>query len=175
MPTYDYAGEACGHEFERIQRITEKPLKKCPKCGEDEARRMIGGGAFILKGGGWESVHVATPSCRLCGDCNLNSLGPNILDALKAAQFGVALHTPYRRDMVCCDVNLSEQERETRLRDWLAAPHAQYCHPRGEHLMPAGLLWCRPGSGTSGLPGTKRRIHHQRLLLGSGLILLRDR
>jgi putative FmdB family regulatory protein len=64
MPTYDYACDACGHEFERVQRITEKPLKKCPKCGKDEARRMIGGGGFILKGGGWESDLYSGPSNR---------------------------------------------------------------------------------------------------------------
>jgi putative FmdB family regulatory protein len=64
MPTYDYACDACGHEFERQQRITEKPLKKCPKCGKDKARRMIGGGGFILKGGGWESDLYSGPSNR---------------------------------------------------------------------------------------------------------------
>ena len=62
MPTYDYACDACGHEFERVQRITEKPLKKCPKCNRDKARRMIGGGGFILKGGGWESDLYSGPS-----------------------------------------------------------------------------------------------------------------
>ena len=64
MPTYDYACDACGHEFERVQRITEKPLKKCPKCGKEKARRMIGGGGFILKGGGWESDLYSGPSNR---------------------------------------------------------------------------------------------------------------
>jgi putative FmdB family regulatory protein len=64
MPTYDYRCDNCGHEFEREQRITEKPLKKCPKCGKDKARRMIGGGAFILKGGGWESDLYSGPSNR---------------------------------------------------------------------------------------------------------------
>ena len=64
MPTYDYACDNCGHEFERQQRITEKPLKKCPKCGKDKARRMIGGGGFILKGGGWESDLYSGPSNR---------------------------------------------------------------------------------------------------------------
>ena len=62
MPTYDYACDACGHEFERVQRITEKPLKKCPKCNRDKARRMIGGGGFILKGSGWESDLYSGPS-----------------------------------------------------------------------------------------------------------------
>jgi putative FmdB family regulatory protein len=64
MPTYDYSCDNCGHEFEREQRITEKPLKKCPKCGKDEARRMIGGSGFILKGGGWESDLYSGPSNR---------------------------------------------------------------------------------------------------------------
>ncbi len=64
MPTYDYSCDNCGHNFERQQRITEKPLKKCPKCGKLKARRMIGGGGFILKGGGWESDLYSGPSNR---------------------------------------------------------------------------------------------------------------
>ncbi len=64
MPTYDYTCDNCGHEFEREQRITEKPIKKCTKCGKLEARRMIGGGGFILKGGGWESDLYSGPSNR---------------------------------------------------------------------------------------------------------------
>ena len=64
MPTYEYACDNCGHEFERQQRITEKALKKCPKCGKDKARRMVGGGNFILKGGGWESDLYSGPSNR---------------------------------------------------------------------------------------------------------------
>lgn len=53
MPTYEYCCRACGHEFELEQRITEEPAKDCPKCGEPEARRLVGSGNFILKGGGW--------------------------------------------------------------------------------------------------------------------------
>ena len=64
MPTYDYSCDNCGHEFEREQRITEDPIKKCPKCGKMKARRMIGGGNFILKGGGWESDLYSGPSNR---------------------------------------------------------------------------------------------------------------
>ncbi len=64
MPTYDYTCDSCEHEFEREQRITEDPIKKCPKCGKLKARRMIGGGGFILKGGGWESDLYSGPSNR---------------------------------------------------------------------------------------------------------------
>ena len=55
MPTYSYQCEACQTEFEREQRISEDPIKKCPKCGKLKARRMISSGNFILKGGGWYS------------------------------------------------------------------------------------------------------------------------
>ena len=52
--TYEYACGACGHEWEAEQSIRDAPLKKCPKCGKLQAKRMISRGAgFILKGGGW--------------------------------------------------------------------------------------------------------------------------
>jgi putative FmdB family regulatory protein len=52
--TYEYACGACGNEWEAEQRISEEPLKKCPKCGKLQAKRQISRGAgFILKGGGW--------------------------------------------------------------------------------------------------------------------------
>ncbi len=53
MPTYEYGCEKCGATFEREQRITEKPIKKCPTCGAMKAKRLISGGSFILQGGGW--------------------------------------------------------------------------------------------------------------------------
>lgn len=55
MPTYEYICDACEHEFELEQRISEKPLDTCPKCSKKKARRQISRGAFILKGGGWYS------------------------------------------------------------------------------------------------------------------------
>jgi putative FmdB family regulatory protein len=53
MPTYEYACEACGNSWEAEQRITEPALKDCPKCGKPEARRLISGSRFMLKGSGW--------------------------------------------------------------------------------------------------------------------------
>ncbi|MEZ4410188.1 MAG: zinc ribbon domain-containing protein [Polyangiales bacterium] len=55
MPTYSYRCAACGHEFERVQRITEDAIKTCPSCGADAASRLINSANFILKGGGWYS------------------------------------------------------------------------------------------------------------------------
>jgi putative FmdB family regulatory protein len=63
MPTYEYGCDACGASFEREQSIKDAPIKKCPKCGKNKARRMIAGtGNFILKGGGWYSDLYSGPS-----------------------------------------------------------------------------------------------------------------
>ncbi len=52
--TYEYACEACGHRWEAEQPISAAPLKQCPKCHAQAAKRQISGGqGFILKGGGW--------------------------------------------------------------------------------------------------------------------------
>jgi len=55
MPIYEYLCEKCGHEFEREQRITEDPVKTCPKCRAKKVRRLISRTAFVLKGSGWYS------------------------------------------------------------------------------------------------------------------------
>jgi len=41
----------------------------------------------------------------------------------------------------CCDQSLSEKEREKRLVEWVLAPHARYCHPREEHLLPLQVCY----------------------------------
>jgi len=53
MPFYEYACEKCESEFEVEQRITEDPLKSCPKCRSRRIKRLISRTSFSLKGGGW--------------------------------------------------------------------------------------------------------------------------
>jgi len=56
MPTYDYKcdNSQCHHEFDAFQGINDNPLQKCPKCGENTLRRLIGsGGGIIFKGTGF--------------------------------------------------------------------------------------------------------------------------
>ena len=62
MPTYEYVCKTCGNSWEANQRISEAPLTECPKCHEQTAQRLISGGNFILKGGGWYSdLYSSTP------------------------------------------------------------------------------------------------------------------
>lgn len=54
MPTYEYECATCGHRFEKYQSMTEKAIKKCPRCGKAKAERLISGGAGVLfKGNGF--------------------------------------------------------------------------------------------------------------------------
>src|SRR5213593_2038106 len=54
MPTYEYACQKCGHEFEQFQSMRDEPLKKCTKCGKPGLKRLVGGGAgLIFKGSGF--------------------------------------------------------------------------------------------------------------------------
>ncbi len=54
MPTYDYVCDACDHQFELFQSITESKKRKCPQCGRMKLRRLIGPGAAIMfKGSGF--------------------------------------------------------------------------------------------------------------------------
>ena len=55
MPVYEYLCEKCGHEFEREQRITEDPVRRCPSCRALKVKRLISQTSFVLKGGGWYS------------------------------------------------------------------------------------------------------------------------
>jgi putative FmdB family regulatory protein len=53
MPYYEYACSKCETEFEVEQRITEDPIKSCPKCRSRRVKRLISRTSFALKGGGW--------------------------------------------------------------------------------------------------------------------------
>ncbi len=54
MPTYDYVCNACEHAFHAFHAMSDDPLKKCPECGKDSLRRLIGAGAgIIFKGSGF--------------------------------------------------------------------------------------------------------------------------
>ncbi len=51
MPIYEYHCDKCG-DFETTQRITEKPLSRCPTC-KGKVKKLISNTSFQLKGTGW--------------------------------------------------------------------------------------------------------------------------
>jgi putative FmdB family regulatory protein len=53
MPIYEYRCKSCDHETEALQKMSDKPLRKCPECGRMQLQRLISAPSFRLKGEGW--------------------------------------------------------------------------------------------------------------------------
>ena len=52
MPLYEYACKKCHHRFERIQKFSDPPVKKCPKCG-GAVEQVLSAPAVQFEGSGW--------------------------------------------------------------------------------------------------------------------------
>jgi putative FmdB family regulatory protein len=75
MPVYEYACEKCKHEFEVEQRISDDPVKTCPKCRARKVKRLISRTSFVLKGSGWYSDLYASPGAKKDGDAKTGESG----------------------------------------------------------------------------------------------------
>jgi putative FmdB family regulatory protein len=53
MPFYEYECPNCSYREEVLQKITDKPLKKCPNCGKNGLKKLMSAPVFRLKGSGW--------------------------------------------------------------------------------------------------------------------------
>jgi putative FmdB family regulatory protein len=55
LPTYEYQCQKCGHRFSEFQKITDPPIKNCPKCRKRKCVEQIisGGSGLIFKGSGF--------------------------------------------------------------------------------------------------------------------------
>jgi putative FmdB family regulatory protein len=60
MPTYTYRCDACGHQFEAVQRFSDDPLTECRECGAP-IRRVIQPVGVVFKGSGWYITDSRTP------------------------------------------------------------------------------------------------------------------
>ena len=53
MPIYEYKCNACDHRLEKLQRMSDDPLKVCPECNKDELTKLVSAAGFRLTGTGW--------------------------------------------------------------------------------------------------------------------------
>lgn len=58
MPTYQYACNACGHEFEAIQSFSDSSLTQCPEC-KGEVRKVYSAVGVVFKGSGFYKTDSA--------------------------------------------------------------------------------------------------------------------
>ena len=53
MPTYGYNCPACGHQYDKLQKMSDETRAACPKCGTAGERIISGGAGLVFKGSGF--------------------------------------------------------------------------------------------------------------------------
>jgi putative FmdB family regulatory protein len=72
MPTYEYACDKCGQNFDAFQSMRDEPFRECPKelCrlkrwGRGKVKRLLGTGAgIIFKGSGFYTTDYRSSSYK---------------------------------------------------------------------------------------------------------------
>ena len=52
MPLYEYQCKKCKHRFEKIQKFSDRAVKKCPECG-GPVEKLLSQSAVQFKGSGF--------------------------------------------------------------------------------------------------------------------------
>ncbi|TWT90116.1 Zinc ribbon domain protein [Pseudobythopirellula maris] len=77
MPTYDYECDACGHEFELFQQMSDPVKRKCPECSKLKLRRLFGtGAAVVFKGSGFYETDYRSDSYKKAAEKDKKSSEP---------------------------------------------------------------------------------------------------
>lgn len=53
MPIYAFECTACGHQFDRLQKMSDPDPTECPECGAPQIKRQLTAPSFRLSGSGW--------------------------------------------------------------------------------------------------------------------------
>lgn len=59
MPLYEYQCKQCAERVEIIQRVSDPPYTRCPKCG-GQMRKLISSPAIQFKGSGFHKTDYAS-------------------------------------------------------------------------------------------------------------------
>jgi putative FmdB family regulatory protein len=63
MPIYEYECQKCKSHTEAFQKVNDKPLTKCKKCG-GRLEKMISRSAIQFKGSGWYVTDYASKATK---------------------------------------------------------------------------------------------------------------
>ena len=77
MPIYAYKCQACGHEVEAIQKMSDAPLTDCPACNKSELKKMLTAPAFRLSGSGWYETDFKKDKRKNIAGDNSPASGPD--------------------------------------------------------------------------------------------------
>ena len=64
MPIYEYRCKSCGHELDKLQKMSDPPLIDCPACGKPTLKKLISASGFRLSGSGWYETDFKQGSKR---------------------------------------------------------------------------------------------------------------
>ena len=63
MPIYEYECKKCKSHTEAFQKLSDKPLTKCKKCG-GRLEKMLSAPAIQFKGSGWYVTDYASKATK---------------------------------------------------------------------------------------------------------------
>ncbi len=69
MPTYGYRCSNCGHEFEIQQRMSDQPLKACPKC-QGKLNKILYPVGISFKGSGFYTTDYGSGKSAAAASSN---------------------------------------------------------------------------------------------------------
>ena len=67
MPLYEYQCKKCKHKFEKIQKFSDRPIKKCPECGSP-VEKIQHAPNVQFKGTGWYVTDYASKKDSAAAD-----------------------------------------------------------------------------------------------------------
>lgn len=60
MPIYEYQCQECGHQFDKLQKMSDAALTDCPECQQASLKKLVSAPSFKLKGSGWYETDFKT-------------------------------------------------------------------------------------------------------------------
>jgi putative FmdB family regulatory protein len=75
MPLYEYACNACAHQFELLVRGAER--RACPRCASEDLERRLSAFAAHTSGASAHASPAPVDSCNTCGSMTPGACGPN--------------------------------------------------------------------------------------------------
>lgn len=85
MPIYEYRCTKCEHTLEAFQKMSDKPLRKCPVCGKAGLEKLVSAASFRLKGGGWYETDFKTGGKKQLADTDSGASGGGNKDGAKSS------------------------------------------------------------------------------------------
>ncbi len=85
MPIYAFQCSACGHSFDRLQKLSDADPTTCPECGAEKVGRQLTAPQFRLAGGGWYETDFKKDGDKKRNLADGGSASPSAGEAAKPA------------------------------------------------------------------------------------------